>query len=420
MNYKAFAKEGTFLHDYMGYMDAQESPHAYDFWCAMWLLGNACGRFVFVDRPRAPIYMNWYVILVADSGVTRKSTAVRIATKLAYEFNERAEHPFHLVQQKTTPEALEWELHKWSSQHGYAHAAISISELVTLLGKERYTRTMPGLLTDLYDCDELRVGGGTIGGGQRSAKNIFVTLLSASTPSWLQRAVNPDVVEGGFTSRVLFIASDKRKKRIPWPEEDDTDAERRERIVRHLLHVRAHAQRVGRITITPGGRKTFSNWYANRRENTDSYRNSFESREDAHVLRLAACFCINDDRWVIDHYDIKTAIRVMGEVKEHGAALFDSTFSHSKHIAGVDRLRTLLVSAGMDGLSQHRLTVGLQHYFPAKDTITVLEIMHEIGLVQKFAGIKLQRGRPKTLWRATALMTQPGMMEEVLQRLEPV
>ena len=59
--------------DYMSYVETAES---YDFWCAVWAIGDACGRRVYVDRPNIPVYLNWYIILAAESGSTRKSTAI--------------------------------------------------------------------------------------------------------------------------------------------------------------------------------------------------------------------------------------------------------------------------------------------------------------------------------------------------------
>ena len=160
----ASVQSGTFLSDYMTFMEPQETPYAYDFWSGLWLLGLALGRDCVVSRPRAPVYMNWYMLLVAESGVTRKSTSVKFATKIARMFIERMDDEMTLIESKTTPEQLESTLNDLTKDYGYAHVAISISELVTFLGRERYSMQMPGLLTDLYDSPRIRSGPGTIKG----------------------------------------------------------------------------------------------------------------------------------------------------------------------------------------------------------------------------------------------------------------
>jgi hypothetical protein len=385
----------------------------------MWALGNACGRSAFVDRPRAPVYLNWYIILVADSGITRKSTAVRTATSVVNDMIARTGAEMELVRTKITPEKLEWRLHRLTEDYGHAHIAVSISELVTLLGREKYNQTMPGLLTDLYDCDDHRAGGGTISGGSRDARNLFVSVLSASTPTWLQRAVNPDVVEGGFTSRTLFVVSGEPKRRIPWPE-DVTDEQARDGVAAHLQRLALDAKRYGRIALTDGAMRSFGDWYKRRKLSYETYRGSFESREDAHVLRAAACLAANAGRWVIEARDIKVATRLIAEVKEMGAELFEGALHHTKYIAGIDKLRSLLISAGLDGLSQRRITVALQYYMKAQDVVTVLQIMHELGMVQRFEIRTGGKGRPRTLWRATKKISDAGVIDQVLQEVEPV
>ena len=48
-----------------------------------------------------------------------------------------------------------------------------------------------------------------------------MNVFSASAPSWLARSINPDLLEGGLASRVVWVVSEKRKQLIAWPEEDD-------------------------------------------------------------------------------------------------------------------------------------------------------------------------------------------------------
>jgi hypothetical protein len=188
VNYKKLVPSDSFIGDYLSYLDKIETANAYDFWTAIFLISTAVGRSIFVNRPGAPVYLNLFSVLVAESGVTRKSTSVRFAADFARNLSSE-ELP--LIQSKTTPEKLEFDLWKQSEKFEQSGALIVVSELATFLGREKYVETMPALLTDLYDCPELRSGGGTLGSGGKTIKNVFVSFLSASTPSWLLRAVNP-------------------------------------------------------------------------------------------------------------------------------------------------------------------------------------------------------------------------------------
>ena len=167
--------------------------------------------------------------------------------------------------------------------------------------------SMPTLLTDLYDCPSHRHGGGTIARGECIQRNVWINFLSASTPMWLLKSVNPNVIEGGFTSRCMFIISNEPKQKIPWPDGADTEDERAW-LLSDLVRIRNLAANSDPILPTDGAIATFRKWYNSRDHALDTYQQTFESREDAHVLRIAALLCINDDSWRIDHQHIVRAI----------------------------------------------------------------------------------------------------------------
>lgn len=414
VNYAKLVPQDTFLGDFLAYMDPLETPHAYDFWVGCSVLSTAVGRSIFVNRPLAPVYLNLYSLLVAESGVTRKSTAVRMGVKF---IRDLCQGPPLLIEGKTTPEKLEEILHKQSEEYGYSAVSICISELVTFLGREKYVSTMPTLLTDLYDSPTIRSGGGSLSVGSRDIKNVFVQFLSASTPSWLIRAVNPDVIEGGFTSRVMFICAEEPKRRQSWPEAGDPRIE--ERLKAHLERIQLKAREVERIEISEGARKTFDRWYRSRTLHRDPFRASFQSREDAHILRLAAFLCINEDLWVIQASHISQAIRVITEVREDGASIFEGTGTSSRLVAGIDKIRDKLLEAGLNGLSQRDITKAVASYMDAEHMRAVLDIMQELGMVQQFADIQVGRGRPKTIWRATQSLASSRAIDTIIQKHSP-
>lgn len=414
VQYNKLVAQDTFLGGYLSYLSPLETALAYDFWTGLWLISAAVGRDIYVDRPGAPVFLNIYAILVAESGVTRKSTAVRHAVNLA---RPMAGNIPRLIETKTTPEKLTYILWKQGEEYGKSSALITISELATFLGREKYTETMPALLTDLYDCPEIRDGGGTLGGNSQTLRNVFVSFLSASTPSWLLRAVNPDVIEGGFTSRVCFIVSEEPKRQSPWPE--PLDDALRGKLQDDLRAIRDKAGSVSRIQISEGARRTYDKWYKNRTHYRDVFRASFQSREDAHILRLAALLSINDNTWVIQHTHIVAAIGIVTQVREDGAAIFEGTGSNSRLIIGIDKVRDKLLAAGINGLPQRELTKAVAGYMNAEHMTTALEIMKELGMVQQFQNIQVSRGRPVTIWRGTGALTASNALDKVAERMAP-
>jgi len=414
VKYSKLVPEDSFLGRYLQYMDIQETPYAFDFWTGCFLLSVITGRGICVNRPRAPVYLNLYALFVAESGTTRKSTAIRFAVDFARPFcNEQLE----LIESKTTPEKLEHQLHVQSKRFQTSGAIIAISELVTFLGREKYNEGMPTLLTDLYDSPAIRSGGGTLASGTRVLQNVYVSFLSASTPAWLLRAVNPDVIEGGFTSRIMFIVADKPKRLQPWPE--DGNEQLREQIEVDLQGIRLKCQNITKIEISDGGRKSFDKWYRSRHISSDPFRSSFQSREDAHILRLAAFLAINDNTWVIQHTHIINAIKVITEVREDGASIFAGTGSSSRTVLGLDKIRDKLLAAGSSGVKQTELTKAVSNLIPADVMKNALEIMLELQMVQKFENIQVGKGRPLTIWRATSALTQSKALDKIINAHGP-
>jgi hypothetical protein len=396
VNYKKLVPPDSFIGRYLQLCEHSETPYAYDFWTACWLMSCTVGRGIVVDRTGAPVYLNTFIILVAESGVTRKSTAVRRASKFARASGRMADL---FLDSRITPEKLELDLAMQTLEHDHAYATIAIDELVKFLGQEKYVRGMPTLLTDLYDSPEIRTGGGTLLRGRSTLRNVYINFLSASTPSWLLRAVNPDVIEGGFTSRVIFVVAETPKKSEPWPE--DVNEAIKSEINERLQTIQSEAKRIGSISISEGARRKFGNWYKSRDKKRDSFRASFQSREDAHVLRVAALLAISDGTWEIQVQHLSIAIRVVTEVREDGAAIFEGTGTNSKLVMAIDAIRDKLLAAGLDGIKQGDITKSLQGRANASDIKAVLDVMHDLKMVQRFSGVQIGQGRPVTIWRAT-------------------
>jgi hypothetical protein len=420
VNYRKIAPPDTFIGRYMKHNEGTETAWAYDFHCALWLMSLAIGRECVVARPRAPVFLNYYCILVAESGITRKSSAVRSASKIARKLialrkTEKGIPYTTFVEARTTPEQLEKLLADGANYTGKSQAAICVSELVTMLGRERYSLAMPGLLTDLYDCPEERGAGGTVSGGSYTLRNVYVSFLSASTPSWLVRAVNPDVVEGGFTSRALFIVEEQPKRDIAWPESDAQHPPNFVEMLQSIGHTAGERKEIG---INDAALKVFTRWYKTRARDHDPYRSSFQSREDAHVLRIAGLLAANRGTWQIQVPELKAAISVVSEAKERGSKIFAGGGHRSKLLVGLEKLREAFIEAGEEVTSKTKLAVKTRAYLSASDLATALAVMHELNMVQRFDGMKNGPGRPGEFWRGTALLLGPKAMSEIVASLE--
>ncbi len=414
--FKKYINTDTFLGLYMKKMSSGETPAIYDFWSAMWILGTVLGREIVVPRPHAPVYMNWYIIIVANSGITRKSTAVNAAKSMLNLYRERFNPPICLLDGKSSPEAFEREMSEVSDAFGSAWMALNSSELTRFLGKEQYMMKMPALLVDMYDMP-ISMQFTTVARGKAFAIKPYITFFSASTPRWLNMTVNPTVIEGGFTSRTIFVKAEKRKKKIPWPEEGNNNDDD---ILDALHKVVTLAQQVKSIKMTDGAMKKFSLWYQEKEESVAQYSSSFESREDSHVLRLAACLAINNGEYQIDNVSIMQAIRIIRTAKDTGSYLFEGGTRPEDTQIGINKLVQTLITAGSIGVKTCDIYRTVKQYMDGKSMHYILNIMLELKMVtrrREFSGMK-GRGLKPVIWTMTPMLTNFGKRARLIDKIE--
>jgi hypothetical protein len=403
----------------MDWMSEQETPEVYDYICALWCLSIALGRDVYVARPRAPVHLNMYVCLVSESGIMRKSTSIRMATSVVREFLRDTENPMTLIESKVTMGLMLKELSHAAKLHGASQMVLVASELAAMLGRGAQIAGVPALLTDLYDCPVRRTGGGSIHAGTLDLRNVYASFLAGSTPSWLERAVRPEIVAGGFTSRCFFVTGKVRKRLVPWPKEDEHDSDNRRvvQLVSQLRSIRQESEVYTRIGINNHALGTFSKWYNDRPIHKDTYREGFESREDGHILRLAGLMAADERCWEISDDHIRRAIGVVAWIKRCGTDLFVGAQVERYDVKVLRRMRNEILAAGSTGISRSNLYRTLfisgrgRHEFG-----TLLSTMHELDLVKRYEE-RNTNGRPRELIVATEFLRNEQFLEEVVRRL---
>lgn len=222
-----FAKhlpDAGFFHEYMEYTSRQESPGSFHFWVAASVISATLGRRVWINRGIYELFPNVYTVLVAPSGVARKSRAMSLGTNLVEDFEW-----MNVAADKTTPEALlaslDQDVNFDKQKAGEtininvdSHAFVRTGEMSVFLNKSSYTQGMVTILTHLYDCPP------TFRYKTRTQKeiilnNVSLTFLGATTPDWLAYNTPEEAFEGGFMSRVIFVFKGNRDRNFPIPQE---------------------------------------------------------------------------------------------------------------------------------------------------------------------------------------------------------
>jgi hypothetical protein len=367
----------------MAYSDSQETAWSFDLLCALWVLSSVLGPGVQVARGSDRLALNLYVLLVAPSGVARKSTALGLAGRLW----DRCRPPSSItISQRLSPERLNEKLAI------SPHCAFVASELVSLLGRAGYSHLLPSLLTDVYDCHT----------------SVYPTFLAASTPTWLAKSLTPEVITGGFGSRLLTVTATRPKRIISWPEEREHEQgflERAERLLRAC-----GGQRV--LTLTPVARSAYTRWYTqlNQQPRDGDYAPAFASRQPDHILKLAGLLSLNRGSALIDRDDILAARYLVDMCARAGASVFGDTEKPGERNrtdvleSRIVDLQRILERGGTDWVSQTTLTQHFAHRLNARGLRNVLDAMHDLRMVQRAESTG--RGRTTTLWRGTTLLRE--------------
>jgi hypothetical protein len=133
------------------------------------------------------------------------------------------------------------------------------------------------------------------------------------------------------------------------------------------------------------------------------------------VLKVAGFLCANDASWLIAASHVKAAIKIIAECKQNGSRLFEGTGARAKVLVGIEKMREKLIECGMGTTSQTRLYISCRHYLKAEDVRILLEIMHELDMVQRFEVQHAGAGRPTTMWRGTKVLLDKDMMKTIME-----
>jgi uncharacterized protein DUF3987 len=188
------------LDDYVRFHSSlTDSPKVFAEVLGLTLLGQAAGRpSVHPLRP-SPVRHNIFAILLGQPGRARKSTSLSIARSVC---------PFHFYPEQFSPEGI---LDEFVS---IPHGLLPIDEMSGLLkrafDRRSYMAATLELLNRTYDCPE-SLERKTKSGGLVQAKDLYVSLVSATTTDQFKTSIEPEALEGGFLTRNLIVQAGRTK-----------------------------------------------------------------------------------------------------------------------------------------------------------------------------------------------------------------
>lgn len=373
--------KNTFINEYLDYSDNLETAIDFDFWSAIWCLSILCNRNFVIDRPNSPLYMNFYITLIADSGIARKSTAVNLAKDLISDIITEDDE-IQMLNSGTSAAKFNYVLTKSSYDYNQCIIGITCPEFITFYKN----KSIIECFTDLYDCPNERIGYGTFTNGEVNIRNVFVSSLSASTPNYYFKAIGEEEIEGGFTSRNIIVYANKGKRKIAWAVPSD-----KEIIEKRLRNIKQFITKSGpsKITLTDSAIQRYSSWYTRRRLSNDLYSRSFEAREQDFVLKLAGLLAINEGFLIINKNHIDLAIKIINYQKNLTQKFFNNElFVEEKSTLqkSIERIRDIIHSKSSNGIGHRELYLRVHNSCTNDEYNYIINIMHELGMIEKLQG----------------------------------
>jgi hypothetical protein len=239
-----------------------------------------------MDRSFYTLYPNLFIILVSDSGVGAKSTAIKIPVSAASgQILVKAIPDINIMRGKLTPGYLVDWMCQAATKHpnGDAELTILASEF-KVFSSGAYESSLVKDLTDLFDNGAFEYR--TKNAGVYKVDRPCINLLAASTPEWLTTGRASDFIGGGFSSRIIPVAITSEEKPPSWPEKPPSSIDIESKLVADLGEI---GQLSGPFFVTTEAKQFIVKWAKIRHkyQSEDQRLKGYYSKKEDMVLKLS-------------------------------------------------------------------------------------------------------------------------------------
>jgi len=375
------------LQSYLEYTESSESPEDFHIWCGISLIGATLGRRVFLDKGYYLLRPNLFIVLIAESAVSRKSTAIIIASDLM----RQALPEENYISQAITPQylihILAGRYKKEGDSTGYAIA----DEFGFLLGTVKNDLQLLELLIKTYDCSE-HLDYGTVSRGKETANKSCLSILAGTTPDGLVEVLPNRAVGGGFLSRVIFVPRGRGWRRTAFPELTKRQQEVYSDLMKDLVEIR---QREGPYTLTPKAKEWYTAWYESvftPDEDTASLKGYFGRKHDT-LLKVGMCIAASRRvELVVEEHDLEDALGLMNENEKHLVGVMEKVQTTP---TGDKNMRVMGVISRKKEISYTDLLRRVSYFLSARDLREILDSLVGGGMVEEEVKGKVILYRPK-------------------------
>jgi hypothetical protein len=348
-------KLNNWLEAYLEYAEETESARIFHQWVGISVIASTLQKNVYLDIGRIKIYPNFYIVLVAEPGIARKSQAIIYGKDIMKELGLK------MSSDAITREAMISELAGaivskpgdessiLPNQKLVSSLSIVSKEFESFLGQKTENRRMIVFLTDLYDAPDEPWTYNTRGRGEESIPPCCLNILGGTTPDSLSSQLPTAAIGGGLTSRIMFICADTGAKKVPFPELTT----KVKRLQDFLIHDLSIIQRMsGVYTVEGEVREYWKTWYNNYDQRDpnrlcgDPTFNGWYSRKPTQIQKLAQVIAASKrNEIILKVTDYEQAIKLIEEAEVRMEDAFTS-LGRSEIAEDISKIMSIIEAQG--------------------------------------------------------------------------
>jgi hypothetical protein len=278
-----------------------EAADEFHYVALLTVLGAALGRTVSVSCGR-PLHPNIYAMLIGPSG-DRKSTAAEMAMNLL----RRVAPDVSLLNGVGSQEGLMERMAGADTGQGlHCRTLLFVDEVAALLkkGRRESSGSLLEFITEIFHSPDFKTH------FTRSKAihldNPTLSILSASTPAWLEAALEEEDILGGFANRFIYVSA-APKPDNPLPVLPDAD--KLQSLCGWIQEVARSRPRV--MGWAPGAEELWRDFYLEWRRFLTAQNERTATilrRIDLYILKFACINAAMDDAGQISHLHLTAAI----------------------------------------------------------------------------------------------------------------